>query len=168
MYSSGVSERGGKALANPPGASMLTVEEGWRPNPRTVFVAEDEKAKARTFAGNENCYVRGARLAGDDIYALRTCIEAGMSEELVRLDAAGKTVKLAMPTLVKGEAGFKIAKTDAEKKKAIACAPKEIVVRGKDDVWAWALCGGGEVWRPEGAVPIVLRRGRPQEPIVLP
>lgn len=168
MYSSHVSERGGKALVMPPGTSMLTVEEGWRPNPRTLFVVEDDKPKARTIAGNENCYVRGAHLAGDDIYALRTCIEGEMSEELVRLDAAGKTVKLAVPSIVKGEGGYKIAKTDAEKKKAIACVPKEIVVRGSDDVWAWALCGGGEVWRPEGSVPIVLRRGRPQEPIVLP
>ncbi|MBS2018027.1 MAG: hypothetical protein JST00_34450 [Deltaproteobacteria bacterium] len=169
MYSAKVSERGGRALVIPPGGMEPENEGGWRPNPRTVFLSDDDKAKPRTFAGNESCYVTGARLVGDDIYAKRTCFDEGLAEELVRLRPDGKTEKLALPSIVKDEkSGFRVARSDADKRKAIPCALDEIVVRGKDDVWATANCSGGESWSGNSGVPIVVRRGRPQEPLVLP
>lgn len=167
MYSARVSERNGKAIAIPPG--MVTAEESWRPNPRTVFEVEDDKAKARTFAGNESCYVKRALLAGDDIYGVRVCLTGQNEEELVRLRADGKTEKLSLPSLVKDPAGgYRVAKTDPEKKKALGCVVNTLVVRGNSDVWASAFCGGTGEWDGRGSIPIVLRRGRPQEPIVLP
>ena len=167
MYSARVSERNGKAIAIPPG--LVTAEESWRPNAHTVFEVEDDKAKARTFVGNESCYVKSALPAGDDIYGLRVCYSDGVIEDLVRLRADGKTEKLPLPSLVKDPAGgYRVAKSDAEKKKAIGCVVNSIVVRGRDDVWASAFCGGTGEWDGRGSVPIVLRRGRPQEPIVLP
>jgi hypothetical protein len=74
-----------------------------------------------------------------------------------------------MPRIVKKEGGgFRVATTDKEKAGGFACVPHSMVVREPDDLWIHAKCGGNGSWDNSSAVPIVLRRGRPQETIVIP
>lgn len=166
-YGSHVHETGSAVLVVPP-ASPWMGEEGWKPDPLTVFVVTGDKPRARRISGNESCAIVDAQLAGDVVYAVRRCYAENVLDEVVRVGADGKTEKLALPRLVKREGGgFRVAATSAEKAKAFACAASSLVVRAPDDVWVTARCGDGGAW-DSPAIPVVLRRGRPQEPVVLP
>jgi hypothetical protein len=166
-YWSRVHESGGKAVAIPP--SSLTDGAGWRPNGRTVFIVDDDKPRPRTVAGDESCYVVDARVLGDDLYAIRRCYSADVLERMVRVTADGKTEELALPRLVKKDGGgFRAAGTDAERKYAMSCVPGKLLLRGDSDLWVTATCGGGGSSASAPAIPIVLRRGHAQEPVILP
>lgn len=167
LYRSRVLERGGAALVTP-GPHVLT--DGWKPSALSTFsVGEDGKPRVRTFSGNEFCSLDSAQPVGAAIYGIRQCFgESGERYDLVRLDAGGKTEKVPLPRIVKNAAGgFRVA--TAKEKGAIECNPTSIAVREPDDVWVWAKCGGNPaIWDRGPAVPVLLRRGRPQEPIVIP
>lgn len=162
-YLAHVHDSGGKALAIPP-HSLLGAEGGWRPNGRTMFVIEGGKATPRAMAGNDSCAIADAKLMGESIFAIRDCMDEGGTQELVRLTPDGKTERVALPKLVKDGKAFRVAKTEAEAKQALACKVSSIMVRPPSDLWATATCDGPSV----GGLPVVLRNGRPQEPIVLP
>jgi len=166
-YHSKVHEMGGRAIAVPP--ASLTASEGWKPNGLTVFLVDGDKPRARTIGGNDMCTVVDAHHAGDVVYAVRRCYGEAMFEDVVRVNADGKTEKLALPRLVKkAGGGFRAASTDAEKKSGSPCSPLSLVVRAPDDVWVTASCGGDQSSSGAGGISVVLRRGRPQEPVVLP
>ncbi|AKU94410.1 hypothetical protein AKJ09_01074 [Labilithrix luteola] len=165
-YSVNVHETGSAALVVPPGSAFTA--EGWKPDVLTTFILNGDKPQPRKVAGNESCSLTTARLAGDTVYAIRRCYTQTIQEELVRVGPDGKTLKLPMPRLVKkAGGGFRAATSDAEKAKAFACIPTSIVLRGQDDLWVAGKCGDGGAFDGP-AIPIVLRRGRPQEPVTIP
>jgi len=167
LYKAKVRERGGAAVVSP-GSHVLT--SGWTPSSLSTFaVGADGNPRVRTFNGNEFCSLDHVQPVGDAIYGIRECFgESGERYDLVRLDAGGKTEKVPLPRIVKNAAGgFRVA--TAKEKGAIECNPTSIAVREPDDVWVWAKCGGNPaLWDRGPAVPVLLRRGRPQEPIVIP
>ena len=161
-------ERGDVALVPPP---RMTMDEAWKPsNLAGLLVDGSGKITLRTIAGTEDCHLEKLALAGDVVYAIRQCFGPPDTNEVVRVGPDGKTEKLALPMVVKSEAGgFRVAKTDAEKKKGQICAARSLAVRGVDDLWVVGECGGAvDAWRNSAAIPIVLRRGRPQEPLQIP
>lgn len=165
-YGAHVHEAGGTVLVVPSPSPYM--EEGWKPDPLTVFLVTDDKPRPRRIAGNESCALVDAHLVGDVVYAIRRCFSETMLEDVVRVAADGKTEKLALPRLVKKEGGgFRVAATPAEKAKGFACAAVSMVVRAPDDVWVTGKCGEGGAY-DSPAIPVVLRRGRPQEPVLLP
>lgn len=164
-YFTGVRERGGVALVMPP---SRTLAPWWTPSPLAlVLVGADGKRQPRVVAGDESCSVVTAQHVGDVIYAIRRCLGDG-SEEVVRVGPDGRTERIALPRLAKEDGGgFRVARpTD---KGAIGCTPAEIVVREPDDVWVSGRCGAPPEGSSDGpSVPILLRRGRAQPPVVLP
>lgn len=144
---------------------------GWSVNGGTVFVVgADNQRTARTVAGGDSCAVLSAELVSDQLYAIRRCVGEPIEDQLLVVGPDNKSRLLPLPRIVKSTGtGFRAAATDQERAKGVACVPASIVVRPPSDVWVSGQCGVSSVWsRNEGALPIVARLGKPQEPIVIP
>lgn len=167
-YSNPVVEHAGRALIAPRMGMIMEELELWKPNVRTAFVVgPDNKAAPRVMPGGDGCYIQNAMLLGDAVYFHRHCYDDSV-DALVRVEADGKSARIDLPRIVKKEGGgFRPAATDKEKSTGFACIPVSFAAREPDDLWINAKCGVTNAYeRP--AIPVVYRRGRPQEPVVIP
>jgi hypothetical protein len=166
LYMAKVHEHGGAALVTPP--TVMAAADQWRPATALFVVRDgsDGKADRRIPDGDpESCQTGGAALVGDDLYVVRSCFGDKPTTTLLRTPRAGAAAQVKVPMLAKKEGGgFRVAKSGEN---AFACRPRDLVVRGGDDLWIVALCGGADVF-DTGGIPAVFRRGRPQEPVILP
>ncbi len=139
---------------------------------RTVFfVGDDGNPKTRVI-GIAPCDVFRQKLVGETLWAIETCDKRPTGEhKLVRVSPDGKTERIELPYLVKGEKGYRAG--TADEKGALRCDPWNLVSRGPDDLWIELECGrnvgdmGGRFGNT-AMVSAVLRRGHPQEPVLLP
>jgi hypothetical protein len=158
-----VREQGSFALALPPGPGMdLGV---WKPR-NAVFVVSGETAASRVVpeAKNRSCYVKDGVMIDDAVIAIRLCLDGKRdSGDLVRVTSTGAE-DFALPSLTKADGGHRIAKSGEP---PLRCEAKSLALHGAGDLWVEALCySPGAI---EGAgIPAIFRRGKPQDPIVLP
>jgi hypothetical protein len=163
-YSSKVRERTAGAIVFPPPSPFAREEGAWLKTPAlSIHAVTDGKAKTVRVGGggDEQCGVTDATTLGSDVYAILHCLPE--ATRLVRVADGGKPQNVKLPALAKNEGGgFRVAH---EKENAFACTPKKLVARGADDLFIESSCGGAT---NGAAIPAVFRRGRAQDPVVLP
>lgn len=167
-YEAKVVQRGATTLVTP-GDMMFGVGDAWMPSPLAVTLVDGQgKVTHRVVKGDrESCRIAKADLLGDVVYAVRYCMVAGDGRnDLLRLGPDGKTERVDLPRITGKPGGFREATPD-DTKDVHACMVHDVRVKG-DDLWVWARCGAATTYASDPAVPVLLRRAKKQEPLVLP